>query len=409
MCFHQQAASSSKPSATSAAGGGAAASDSKSAGKDSSPVDAAWSSDGGLPDAAAQAFVRLAYRYFRLFYGDMATLVSQGGVGMLRQKLSRFLKGYVESLKADDLALALTLDGFRYFSIDQGSYLLLQSFAHLMCEAFPAIRHCVVCFGQYLLFSTLPNLQDTGAVHHYLTQRVAPFLAKDKSSAASDLGGGSRDVFGPVVNVFVLPLDLKEDAAARAVSAIPCIRVGPTCEVFHLVIFKCNRMLWAWAVSEAVALTSSFLMELAGNLDRVQKFESVFSELDARAGAGPDTLPKFLYYNSMNKACKNTLVPPSTSSKESAVSKSSDFNQVRPASRRVGLFIHPSSFALQCSCFRPCTLIFICRWCRTAARPAPPSRSCAICRCVHNVQQSPLQQPSVVVCESSDDDRPMQL
>jgi hypothetical protein len=199
-----------------------------------------------------------------------------------------------------------------------------------MCEAFPAIRHCVVCFGQYLLFSTLPNLLDTGTLHHYLTQRVAPFLAKDKASVSGDIGGGSRDVFGPVVNVFVLPLDLKEDAAARAVSAIPCIRIGPSCEVFHLVVFKCNRMLWAWAVSEAVALTPAFLMELAGNLDRVQKFESVFSELEARAGAGPETLPKFLYYNSMNKACKNTLVSPPASSKDGASAKSNDFNQVLP-------------------------------------------------------------------------------
>ena len=174
MCFHQhtppqssRSIASSKPS-DKASGGNTAASESKTAGKDSTPVDAAWSGDGGLPDAAAQAFVRLAYRYFRLFYGEMAALVSHGGVGMLRQKLSRFLKGYVENLKADDLALALTLGGFRYFSIDQGSYLLLQSFAHLMCEAFPAIRHCVVCFGQFLLFSTLPSLQDTGILHHYL-------------------------------------------------------------------------------------------------------------------------------------------------------------------------------------------------------------------------------------------------
>lgn len=335
MCFHQHTPSqSSRPTASSkpsdkAAGGNAAASESKNAGKDSTPVDAAWNGDGGLPDAAAQAFVRLAYRYFRLFYGEMAALVSHGGVGMLRQKLSRFLKGYVENLKADDLSLALTLDGFRYFSIDQGSYLLLQSFAHLMCEAFPAIRHCVVCFGQFLLFSTLPSLQDTGILHHYLTQRVAPLLAKDKASVAGDVLGGSRDVFGPVVNVFILPLDLKEDAAARAVSAIPCIRLGPSCEVFHLVVFKCNRMLWAWAVSETIALSPAFLMELAANLDRVQKFESVFSELELRAGVAPEASPKFLYYNSMNKACKNTLAVPSSSSKDSAVSKSNDFNQVR--------------------------------------------------------------------------------
>jgi hypothetical protein len=333
MCFHQnpapssaRTASASKTSDKVSAGGGAA--DSKPTGKDSSPVDAAWSGDGGLPDAAAQAFVRLAYRYFRLFYGDMATLVSQGGVGMLRQKLSRFLKGYVESLKADDLAVALTLDGFRYFSIDQGTYLLLQSFAHLMCEAFPAIRHCVVCFGQFLLFSTLPSLQDTGALHHYLTHRVAPFLVKEKPYSTVESSGGWRDVFGPVVNVFVLPLDLKEDFAARAVSAIPCIRLGPSCEVFHLVVFKCNRMLWAWAVSEAIALTSSFLMDLAGNLDRIQKFESVFSELEMRAGVGPESSPKFLYYNSMNKACKNTLVA-SSSSKDSAASRTNDFNQVQ--------------------------------------------------------------------------------
>ncbi len=338
MCFHQhpatpssRSASSSKTSDKSVAASGGAASDPKSAGNDSSPVDAAWNADGGLPDAAAQAFVRLAYRYFRLFYGDMATLVSQGGVGMLRQKLSRFLKSYVESLKAEDLALALTLDGFRYFSIDQGSFLLLQSFAHLICEAFPAIRHCVVCFGQFLLFSTLPSLQDTGALHHYLTQRVAPFLVRDKSAPGSDAAGGWRDVFGPVVNVFVLPLDLKDDFAARAVSAIPCIRLGPSCEVYHLVVFKCNRMLWAWAVSEAIALTSSFLMELAGNLDRVQKFESVFSELETRAGVGPEASPKFLYYNSMNKACKNTMVAPSSSKDSGAISKSNDFNQVLSA------------------------------------------------------------------------------
>ena len=60
MCFHQQATPSSKPSEKSAASGGASET-SKSAGKDSSHVDATWGSDGGLPDAAAQAFVRLAY------------------------------------------------------------------------------------------------------------------------------------------------------------------------------------------------------------------------------------------------------------------------------------------------------------------------------------------------------------
>ena len=334
MCFHQhptfltsRTSSGSKATDKAAAGGGAAALDPKGGGKDSSPVDAAWNTDGGLPDAAAQAFVRLAYRYFRLFYGDMATLVSQGGVPMLRQKLDKFLKGYVKSLKSEDLAIALTLDGFRYFSIDQGSYLLLQSFAHLTCEEFPAIRHCLVVFGQFLLFSTIPSLADTGALHHYLTQRVAPYLVKDKSMSPSDATAGWRDVFGSVVNVFVLPLDLKEDFAARAVSAIPCIRLGPSCEVFHLVVFKCNRMLWAWAVSEAIALSASFLMKLAGNLDRVQKFESVFAELETRAGLGQESLPKFLYYNSMNKACKNTLSAPS-SSKDSAVSKSNDFNQV---------------------------------------------------------------------------------
>jgi hypothetical protein len=381
MCFHQhlpsssRIATSSKPAVSVVAGGNAAYSDSKSSGKDSAPVDAAWNGDGGLPDAAAQAFVRLAYRYFRLFYGDMATLVSQGGVAMLRQKLSRFLRGYVESLKADDLALTLTLDGFRYFSIDQGSYLLLQSFVHLMCEAFPPIRHCVVCFGHFLLFSTLPSLQDTGALHHYLTQRVAPFLSKDKMNGG-DLGGVSRDVFGPVVNVFVLPLDLKEDVAARAVPAIPCIRLGPSCEVFHLVIFKCNRMLWAWAVSEAIALTTSFLTELAKNLDRVQKFESVFSELESRASSSPESSPKFLYYNSMNKACKNTLVSQSASSKDSALSKSNDFNQVirLPCTSHV---THPTS---PCSCFQPCMLIFICHVGHREVRRVLHTSSFAICR-----------------------------
>ena len=41
----------------------------------------------------------------------------------------------------------------------------------------------------------------TSLVIIHAAQRVAPFLLKDKGPYVGEVGGGSRDVVGPVVNV----------------------------------------------------------------------------------------------------------------------------------------------------------------------------------------------------------------
>lgn len=280
-------------------------------------------------DVCLDAVLKNAYQLVRLFNGGFGNTGSEASVGALRTTLALLLPPFIASLPpVKQLALPFSLRGIRYFPVDRQTFLSFQSFFHLAQQDFSSIAHGVCVYEDMLVWSSLPDANDTNMFYTYMVTQVlepeaAAFSARKNRGLPVAKDPEAPPLFFPYNRIWILPLDLSPFAPHQLVSIaqkIPCVHLSsppssdpaapPAASSFRLVVFRHNQLRWCFLVSVSEPLeASSFFLEHLANFvaGPIKKYERTLATLESRAHMGADEPYRYLYFNGMNLALKDTL------------------------------------------------------------------------------------------------------
>eukprot|EP00281_Chroomonas_sp_CCMP1168_P000098 CAMPEP_0206272452 /NCGR_PEP_ID=MMETSP0047_2-20121206/34015_1 /ASSEMBLY_ACC=CAM_ASM_000192 /TAXON_ID=195065 /ORGANISM="Chroomonas mesostigmatica_cf, Strain CCMP1168" /LENGTH=417 /DNA_ID=CAMNT_0053701373 /DNA_START=16 /DNA_END=1266 /DNA_ORIENTATION=- len=273
-----------------------------------------------MDDSLLLMMLEEAHKLFCLFNGRMSDVVGSVGVEGLRQKLSLLLPSYIASSTAiQKLDITYALGGIRYFPVDRLTFLSLQSFFHLTQHDFRSLRAGLCLFDDLLVWSSLSTHSDTSAIYSYIVRQVVKQGGQVEESLSSlrrtRLLPPAKDpdappIFAPYNNVWVLPLALSGYSTLQlgaVAGKIPLVYLDGGKHVCHLVVFRHEKLTWAFLLDESEAIRGSFLPHFSGFIsNQVHAFEQTLSNLDSRVHQNDEPY-RYLYFNHMNLALKDSL------------------------------------------------------------------------------------------------------
>eukprot|EP00281_Chroomonas_sp_CCMP1168_P014165 CAMPEP_0206217500 /NCGR_PEP_ID=MMETSP0047_2-20121206/3308_1 /ASSEMBLY_ACC=CAM_ASM_000192 /TAXON_ID=195065 /ORGANISM="Chroomonas mesostigmatica_cf, Strain CCMP1168" /LENGTH=415 /DNA_ID=CAMNT_0053639959 /DNA_START=16 /DNA_END=1261 /DNA_ORIENTATION=- len=217
------------------------------------------------------------------------------------------------------LDITYALGGIRYFPVDRLTFLSLQSFFHLTQHDFRSLRAGLCLFDDLLVWSSLSTHSDTSAIYSYIVRQVVKQGGQVEESLSSlrrtRLLPPAKDpdappIFAPYNNVWVLPLALSGYSTLQlgaVAGKIPLVYLDGGKHVCHLVVFRHEKLTWAFLLDESEAIRGSFLPHFSGFIsNQVHAFEQTLSNLDSRVHQNDEPY-RYLYFNHMNLALKDSL------------------------------------------------------------------------------------------------------
>ncbi|XP_059483964.1 vacuolar fusion protein CCZ1 homolog [Neocloeon triangulifer] len=257
-----------------------------------------------INDAVYLAVLKQCHLMFQLFNGHLSNLASNPS--QIKVLLDQFYSRLLPTLKLQHSDLLDIFAGMQFLPLDANTFLHVQCLVNKIEASFPSAQHSAVFFNDQLVWSGIDPL-DMQLIFHYLVTSLLPnFLETEIEPNRPRVVG--RYVTGPNVTP-------KDDISN---SSIPRLFLTNG-QIVYLIVYKAMNATICLLLDSYSVPTPEFFRRLDGFLS--SRLSQISEELAAScsksatqspAGAtllnnlGPDS-PKFIYYNTLNRATKSTI------------------------------------------------------------------------------------------------------
>ncbi|XP_025417256.1 vacuolar fusion protein CCZ1 homolog isoform X2 [Sipha flava] len=277
------------------------------------------------------------YQTFQMTVGNMTKIMNDNDPDYLRLMLNKFYNKYLLSVDLSSHTFMDMFQGISFLPLDNVIHLYAQSFLNSIENTFQQVNFTMLLYNDSLVWSGLSKRQ-TQLVYSYILMWVLPEMVRDENIVK----GNSLQQCLPnqLVGRFISNVwAVKTDDWSCDLGKVPVILLNDendeTFKSYRLVIYKAHKSIVCMFIETDYPLTA----ELYNNLDqflgtklhllsekmKITVEKALASKLYAERPA------KFVYFNSMNLAIKNSI---KTSNTIATTNKPSDFN-ISPESLRV--------------------------------------------------------------------------
>ncbi|KAJ5073256.1 hypothetical protein M0811_08938 [Anaeramoeba ignava] len=299
--------------------------------------------------------LRKGYYMFSLFYHSFNHLITNYSLEELRNKVNQFFSFFIPTVDFIQTSLKKRLlslfQGIRYYPLDKNMFLKVYCFVNMIESSFSKIKHSIFLYGSNLIWSSL-NLSDTNSLYNFLCGYINPkpaveneylvgieefFIGKTASPqlpqpknyfnwSLEDISKlpQNPDLFNYPELVFHITQTIAKARSnfsdfitgpkldSKKNFFLPKIFVGNEEKKQHvLLIYKANKVIFCLLVEPDEKLqTMSFYNQMKKRIET--EIETIVnnlfkSEHILQISSQNELLYKFLYFNEMNLALKETL------------------------------------------------------------------------------------------------------
>eukprot|EP00736_Rhodelphis_marinus_P010268 Rmarinus@m.15653 len=295
-----------------------------------------------------KSVLKLVYDLFQLFYGPIEALCRAKGVDFVRDRVSACVPLFLRRLQVSQVTLAYALRGINFLPLEQSLFLRLQFFVNTLEIAFPQVRHTMVLYNSYLIWSGLDR-NFSRAVYAYVQYFLLPgrHSQEDGLISADDplayfvrtdrcgfsLWGVPEECEAGTRVDFPSPRVHMRHGACRGVGGGGDSGGDGSADVlegtdFRLAVYYCEGLTLCFVLERPHAASDVLYTNLTTVLaaDAPPLAHALAAAANPQTTSGSDVSDDtfhILYYNSVNYAIKSTLrapPPPSHPSHPSHVS-----------------------------------------------------------------------------------------
>ncbi|KAF0980716.1 hypothetical protein FDP41_013199 [Naegleria fowleri] len=267
-------------------------------------------SDDNLPYLILKSKLQDSYQTFKIFHGEMDSIVKSEGVQSLRVKLDLFLESYWKNFVFINWNIMDILGGIQFLPVPTNDFLAIQSFIHQTISKFSnfnkpksqkqndsepslsVIRGCLFIFDSYLVFNGITK-EDSRTVAQYL-----PFIVEERlkylppnvllNSANGFFLTGPEDIQSPVTRF-----------------SAPRVYIGEPRSESSVIIYKLNRLQLVLFVDPTVASQLYFYTSLRDFI--YPELQPIYKDLCDNICKGDGNVMKYIFFNGSSFALKTSL------------------------------------------------------------------------------------------------------
>ncbi|VVC25996.1 Protein of unknown function DUF1712, fungi [Cinara cedri] len=296
------------------------------------------------------AILKHWYHTFQMTVGNMTKLMIENDADHLRVMLNKFYNKYLQSTDVSSQTFMDMFQGISFLPLENVIHLYAQSFLNAIENTFQQVDFSMLLYNDSLVWSGL-NKRQTQLVYSYILMWVLPEIIRDENVVK----GNSVQKLLPnqLVGRFITNIwAIKTDSWSCDLGKVPVLWLrnnnDDTFKSYRLVIYKAHHSILCMFIKMDNPLTA----DLYNSLDQFlgtklhllsEKIKnSVEKSLSSKSYT--DRPAKFVYFNAMNLAIKNSIKSSHTTS---ITNKYSEFN-LSPEALRILVDI-----SSQHSCLHP--------------------------------------------------------
>ncbi|XP_065331648.1 vacuolar fusion protein CCZ1 homolog [Cloeon dipterum] len=256
-------------------------------------------------DSVYLAVLKQCHLMFQLFNGNLTCLADNPT--QIKNMLDQFYSRFIPTLKLQHSDLLDIFAGMQFLPLDANTFLHVQCLVNKVEASFPTVHSSAILFNDQLVWSGIDPC-DMQLIFHYLVTNLLPnFLETEIEPSRPRVVG--RYVTGPATSA------VKDELSC---SSIPRLFLSSGQNVY-LVVYKSMNATSCLLLDSYSTPTPEFFRRLDAFLG--SRLAQISEELAAScskssiqspgssslgSSLSPDS-PKFIYYNTLNRATKSTI------------------------------------------------------------------------------------------------------
>ncbi|XP_050436347.1 vacuolar fusion protein CCZ1 homolog [Adelges cooleyi] len=281
-----------------------------------------------LQEPIYMAILKHWYHTFQMVVGSMTDVMNEISPDHLRLMLDQFYNKYLQSTNISTYTFMDMFQGISFLPLDNNVHLYAQSFLNSIENSFQQVKYTMLLYNDSLVWSGLSKRQ-TQLIYSYIIMWVLPDMARDENV----IKGNSLKKCLPsqLVGRFITNTwAIKTDSWNSDLGKVPVLWLNNesngTFESYRLLVYKAHYSVVCMFAKMDCSLTTDLYNKLdqflSTKLHLLSEKMKNAVEKNMALKMYAERPAKFIYFNAMNLAIKNSLKLSNTSPS----AKSSDFS-----------------------------------------------------------------------------------
>ncbi|XP_060864892.1 vacuolar fusion protein CCZ1 homolog [Metopolophium dirhodum] len=320
-----------------------------------SPDEPVYCTD-NLQEPIYLAVLKHWYHTFQMTVGSMTNLMNDNDPDYLRLMLNKFYSKYLQSTDVSSHTFMDMFQGISFLPLDNAIHLNAQSFLNIIENTFQQVHFTMLLYNDSLVWSGL-NKRQTQLVYSYILMWVLPEISKKDNLVKGN--SVQQCLPNQLVGRFITNVwAVKTDSWISDLGKVPILRLNDendeTFKSYRLVMYRAHHSIVCMFIKMENPLTA----DLYNSLDQFlgtklhllsEKMKNTVEKTLA-SKLYTERPAKFVYFNGMNLAIKNSIKHSNTAA---TTNRPSEFN-LSPDALRVLVDI-----SSQQSCMHPTYSVMI--------------------------------------------------